>query len=92
MKKCFKLQSKKEIIFSRNLWNGNIFLKPHDLSSHDVLFVDWTHAQVSPITMDVIHVLFTCCDTDVAITEALNCYYDYLKARDQLVKKQVIVT
>ena len=83
----------------RNLWNGNIFLRPHDLTSHEVIFVDWTHAQVSrrspsatcytcytcvqvaPLTTDVIHVLFTCCDTDIAtnMTEALNSYYDYLK-------------
>lgn len=36
--------------------------------------------------MDVIHVLFTCCDTDVAITESLNCYYDYLKVRFKIRK------
>ena len=56
-------------------------LRPHDLSSHEVIFVDWTHAGLAPLTTDVIHVLFTCCDTDIAtnMTEALNSYYDYLK-------------
>ena len=69
------------LVHFRNLWNGNIFLKPHDLSSHEVMFVDWTHAQLAPLTTDVIHVLFTCCDTEIAhnITEPLNSYYDYLK-------------
>ena len=40
-----------------------------------------TCVQVAPLTTDVIHVLFTCCDTDIAtnMTEALNSYYDYLK-------------
>ena len=69
------------LIVLRNLWNGNIFLRPHDLTSHEVLLVDWTHAGLAPLTTDVIHVLFTCCDTDIAsnMTEALNSYYDYLK-------------
>ena len=41
----------------------------------------YTCVQVAPLTTDVIHVLFTCCDTDIAtnMTEALNSYYDYLK-------------
>ena len=46
----------------------------------------YTCVQVAPLTTDVIHVLFTCCDTDIAtnMTEALNSYYDYLKVILQL--------
>ena len=36
---------------------------------------------LAPLTTDVIHVIFTCCDADISshMTEALNSYYDYLK-------------
>ena len=65
----------------RNLWTGNLFLQAHDLTSHMVVLVDWTHAQYAPLTTDVIHLLFSCCGSDIAqdMTEALNDYYDYLK-------------
>ena len=71
------------IIFKlRNLWSGNLFLKSQDLTSHKVVLVDWTHAQFAPLTVDVIHLLFTC-GGNIAedMTEALNDYYDYLKVR-----------
>ena len=45
--------------------------------------VDWTHAQFAPLTMDVIHLLFTSVGGNMVeyITEALNEYYDLLKVR-----------
>lgn len=67
-------------ICHKNLWSGNLFLKSQDLTSHKVVLVDWTHAQFAPLTVDVIHLLFTC-GGNIAedMTEALNDYYDYLK-------------
>ena len=40
--------------------------------------------QVSPFTMDVIHLIFTCCGAEVMgdWTEMLNDYYDYIKVAD----------
>ena len=65
----------------RNLWSGNLFLKCQDLASHKVVLVDWTHAQIAPLTVDVIHLLFTSAGGSVQefMTEALNDYYDFLK-------------
>ena len=34
----------------KNLWSGNIFLKPNDLTSHSVALVDWTHAEIGRIS------------------------------------------
>ena len=69
------------INISSNLWSGNLFLKSQDCSSDKVVMVDWTHAQFAPLTMDVIHLLFTSAGDNISeyITEALNEYYDILK-------------
>ena len=58
-----------------------MFLKSQDLSSHKVVLVDWTHAQFAPLTVDVIHLLFTSTGGNIAenMTEYLNDYYDFLK-------------
>ena len=75
----------------RNLWSGNLFLKCQDLASHKVVLVDWTHAQIAPLTLDVIHLLFTSAGGSVQefMTEALNDYYDFLKVLFSLISRKL---
>ncbi|XP_023344416.1 uncharacterized protein LOC111713712 [Eurytemora carolleeae] len=49
-------------ICHRNLGNGNILLKCLDTcgSAHQVALVDWSHVSLSPFTMDVVHLIFSC--------------------------------
>ena len=44
------------------------------------MLVDWTHARFAPLTVDVIHLLFTSAG-DIAdhITEYMSDYYEFLK-------------